>query len=435
MLRARYTPPYTRADTVKSASQIFDSHNLPIQKTHQETLMDPSSQRQKGKFQGKPETWVEQSSFGLVDLLCKFPNWYSNPFHPAQILEDVWKSQKMFQKEFFTHIVMVILGSFLKHAQLSDILHHVWCLAPVAELVVAIYEGLFSKHAGHMKNQFHIALIFWRVKQSNLESSKLTRICTSPVFLMMPSSVCITQLLNSVTAPPNPPAFVASSHLFAWICWKECNSKSTPTTRKNAPGPRVNAAWFFWPDHISRWSTKIISKFSLKSMQKTSFNKKIQKNPGDCITNISQHLLPPTSPTIFSPPDAPGLRHLDQKVALPRSSAITRHQGPTPVASGCSKLLWNYLIMSVYPTWSLCKNGYHDPYRHGSSCAIYSAILEFLPKEPASFAPLAPFKGEMRDWASNIFAKKYGDDVAQTWDLFRSKGKFLKTEKKQICWD
>ena len=24
-------------------------------------------------------------------------------------------------------------------------------------------------------------------------------------------------------------------------------------------------------------------------MQKTSFNKKIQKNPGDCITNISQH--------------------------------------------------------------------------------------------------------------------------------------------------
>ena len=194
-----------------------------------------------------------------------------------------------------------------------------------------------------MKDYFENMQGIWKINftlhsfsgGSNLESSKLTRKLQSPVFLMMPSSVCITQLLNSVTAPPNPPAFVASSHLFAWIRWNNATRKAC-YTRKNAPGPRVNAAWFFWPDHISRWSTKFISKFSLKLMQKTSFNKKIQKNPGDCITNtnISQHLLPPTSPTIFSPPDAPGLRHLDQKVVQPRSSAITRHQGPTPVALG-----------------------------------------------------------------------------------------------------
>ena len=193
-----------------------------------------------------------------------------------------------------------------------------------------------------MKDYFENMQGIWKINftlhsfsgGSNLESSKLTRKLQSPVFLMMPSSVCITQLLNSVTAP-NPPAFVASSHLFAWIRWNNATRKAC-YTRKNAPGPRVNAAWFFWPDHISRWSTKIISKFSLKLMQKTSFNKKIQKKsrrlhhqhlPTFGATNISND---------FFPPDAPGLRHLDQKVALPRSSAITRHQGPTPVALGCA---------------------------------------------------------------------------------------------------
>ena len=69
-------------------------------------------------------------------------------------------------------------------------------------------------------------------------------------------------------------------------------------------------------------------------MMATSF-KKIQE-----IKRLHhQHLLtlvPTVTSQRFVPiplPDAPRLRHLDQKVALLRSSAITRHQGPTAVAS------------------------------------------------------------------------------------------------------
>ena len=170
--------------------------------------------------------------------------------------------------------------------------------------------------------------------------------------------------------------------------------------------------------------------------QKQVSTKRFKKNPGDriTITNISQHLLPATSPTIFSPPDAPGLRHLDQKVVQPRSSAITRHQGPTPVASGiCCEAavkLPNHVGLSQPDHYA--KMDTMTRIAKMDLVVLYTRLYSNSSlKNSASFAPLAPFKGEMRDWASNIFAKKYGDDVAQTWDLFRSKGKFLKNQKKK----
>lgn len=106
---------------------------------------------------------------------------------------------------------------------------------------------------------------------------------------------------NSSSKPTSLRSFIA---LICLDPLKQCNSKSVLHSQKRARTTcECCIILLTWSHlkmvHNSRKFSKIISKFSLKLMQKTSFNKKIQKNPGDCITNtnISQHLVPPTSST------------------------------------------------------------------------------------------------------------------------------------------
>lgn len=255
MLRARYTD--LRADTVKSASQIFwFPITFPYKKLTKKHWWILHLGGKRASFRASlrhglnnPLVWLISSANFQNEKFCFTQPKFWKMFLP---------SKKWFQKEFFTHITMVILGSFLKHNNICATKRH---SPPRLVPGTSGWRTGLKTCRAYEKSISHCTHF---LEGQILNHPSWLEICNHLFYdAVLSVHHPTSEFGNSSSKPTSLRSFIA---LICLDLLKQCNSKSVPTTRKNAPGPRVNAAWFFWPDHISRWST------TLENSQKSSLN-------------------------------------------------------------------------------------------------------------------------------------------------------------------